>query len=200
MNDMSSVIVPKSTQQNADDFLAGPRTVKITGVKITPGSEQPCAISFEGDDNKPYFPCKSMARVLVSCWGPDAKAYIGRSLTLYCDPKVTWGGMAVGGIRISHLSDISGTQTMALTATRGNKKPFTVKPLIVSDVAPNVEALRSAATEAAANGTVALKAFWDSIGADDKKLLRDGWSAIKAAAEAVDARQADGERQPGEEG
>lgn len=129
MNDMRSVIVPKSDQINADDLLGGPMTITVTKVAIRPGTEQPVSINFEGDNGKPYKPCKSMARVMVHCWGPDANQYEGRSMTLYCDPKVLWGGMAVGGIRISHMTDIKGTQVLALTATKGSKKPFTVQPL-----------------------------------------------------------------------
>ena len=129
MNDMRAVIVPKSDQINSDDLLAGPITITITNVSIKPGTEQPVSIFFDGDGGKPYKPCKSMARVMVNCWGADANEYIGRSMTLYCDPKVLWGGMAVGGIRISHMSHIDGAQTMALTATKGSRKPFTVKPL-----------------------------------------------------------------------
>jgi hypothetical protein len=129
MKDMRVVIVPKSGQLNADDFLAGPMTITITRVDIEPGIEQPVSIYFDGDNNKPYKPCKSMARVMVHCWGPDASIYVGRSMTLFCDPEVKWGGMAVGGIRISHMSHIANTKTMALTATKGQKKPFIVKPL-----------------------------------------------------------------------
>ncbi len=129
MSDMSSVIVPKSDQKNADDLLAGPITIKITNVTIRPGTEQPVSVFFDGDEGKPWKPCKSMARVMVSAWGADASKYVGRSLTLYCDPKVKWGGMEVGGIRISHMSDIDSAITMALTVTRANKKPFTVKPI-----------------------------------------------------------------------
>ena len=128
MNDMSMVIVPKSDQINADDLLAGPRTITITKVVIKPGTEQPVSIFFDGEA-KAYRPCKSMARVMVAQWGPDANAYVGRSMTLYCDPKVQWGGMAVGGIRISHMSHIEREAVMALTATKGSKKAFVVKPL-----------------------------------------------------------------------
>src|SRR3990167_803919 len=126
MDDMSKVIVPKSDQINADSLLSGPITITITKVSIKAGTEQPVTISYEGDDGKPWRPCKSMARCLVAAWGPDSAKYIGRSLTLYCDPKVKWGGMEVGGIRISHMSDIDESMTMALTATKGNKRPFTV--------------------------------------------------------------------------
>jgi hypothetical protein len=128
MNDMSSVIIAKSDQLNADDLLGGPRTVVISRVSITPG-EQPVTISFDGDNGRPYKPCKSMCRVMVALWGADANAYVGRSMTLYRDPEVKWGGLEVGGIRISHMSDITGKAMMALTQTRGNKKPFTVLPM-----------------------------------------------------------------------
>lgn len=137
MNDMTHVIVPKSDQINADDLLSGPITITITEVQVKPVQEQPVSIYFEGSD-KAYRPCKSMARVLVAAWGPDASKYKGRSLTLYCDPKVKWGGMEVGGIRISHMSDIDSPMTMALTVTRANKKPFTVKPIVRKAPAQNV--------------------------------------------------------------
>jgi hypothetical protein len=61
--------------------------------------------------------------------GPDANVYGGRSLTLFRDDKVRFGAMEVGGIRISHMSHIEREITIALTATRGNKKPYTVRPL-----------------------------------------------------------------------
>jgi hypothetical protein len=53
-------------------------------------------------------------------------------MTLFRDSKVQWGGMDVGGIRISHMSDISGVATLPLTVTKGKKAPFVVKPLSAS--------------------------------------------------------------------
>lgn len=129
MNDMTSVIVAKSDQINADDLLGRTMTITIEDVIIKGGQEQPVSIVFAGSD-KVFRPCKSMSRVLVNVWGPDAKQYIGRSMTLYRDPSVKWGGMEVGGIRISHMSDIDSKVTMALTMTKANRKPFTVHPLI----------------------------------------------------------------------
>lgn len=129
MNDMSSVIVPKSDQINADDLIGGSMTITIREVQIKGGQEQPVSMYFNGSD-KAYRPCKSMSRVLVAAWGPDANKYIGRSITLYRDPTVKWGGMDVGGIRISHLTHIDNAMTMALTATKGSRKPYTVKPLV----------------------------------------------------------------------
>ena len=140
---MADVIVPKSDQWNADDFIAGPLTFTIREVQLRGGQEQPVNILLDGTD-KAYRPCKSMSRVLVHAWGPDAKAYVGRSLTLYRDPTVKWGGLEVGGIRISHMSNIDGKMQMQLTATRGQRKPHVVLPLVVD---ASSEANRNAAEE-----------------------------------------------------
>lgn len=135
MTDLRKTIIPKSDQLNADDLIGTTKTIKITKVSLAAG-EQPIAINYEGDEGKPYLPCKSMRRVLVNVWGPDGNDFIGRSMTLYRDDKVTWGGMAVGGIRISHMSHIDHDVTMALTATKSSRKPFTVKPLALQKEAP----------------------------------------------------------------
>lgn len=132
MTDVGLTIAPKSDQLNSDDLIQGPMTIKITKVAGNEGTpEQPINIFFEGDNGKPYRPCKSMRRVLVTIWGRDGAEYVGRSMTLYRDPEVMFGGMKVGGTRISHMSDMTKEITMALTATRANRKPFTVKPLKV---------------------------------------------------------------------
>ena len=132
MTDMLTATAPKSDQINYDDTPNGQtKIIKITSVSIKPGKEQPISVFYEGDNGKPFKPCKSMGRVLMHCWGNDANKYIGRSLMLYGDPNVVYGGAKVGGLRISHLSDIAEPITMALTATRGNRKPYTVKPLVV---------------------------------------------------------------------
>lgn len=132
MVDMAATIIPRSDQMNADDLIAGPRTIKITAVKADPGSsEQPILIHYEGDGGKPYKACKSMRRVMVAIWGADGSQFVGRSMTLYRDPSVKWGGMEVGGIRISHMSDMDAPVTMALTATKQSRKPYTVRPLEV---------------------------------------------------------------------
>jgi len=131
MNNMLTAVIPKSDQTNYDDLIGGQtRTIKISSVIIKAG-EQPVSLHYEGDNGKPYKPCKSMCRVLVNVWGADANKYVGRRLTLYGDPNVVFGGAKVGGLRISNMSDITEPVTMALTATRANRKPFTVKPLDV---------------------------------------------------------------------
>jgi len=134
MTDLSTTIEAKSSQMNADDLLAGPKTIKITKVSANPSSaEQPIAISYEGDNGKPFYPCKTSRRLLVTLWSADGSSYVGRSLTLYRDPDVTWGGVRVGGLRISHASHIDKSITVALTASKNNKKPVTVHPLVVKE-------------------------------------------------------------------
>lgn len=135
MVDISETIMADSNQLNAIDLIAGPKTIKVTGVKVLKG-DQPVAISYEGDNGKPYMPCKSMRRVLAHCWSTDGNKYIGKSMTLYNDPDVTWAGQKVGGIRISHLSHIKKDITVSLTASKMSKKPYTVKVLSVADQPP----------------------------------------------------------------
>lgn len=130
--DMTASIVPRSDQLNAEDLLAGPRTVTITGVSRGASAEQPVDIQLAEFD-RPFKPCKTIRRVLVTAWGPDAAAYVGRRMTIYRDPAVRFGGMDVGGIRISHLSHIDKRMTVALTVTRGKRAPYVVEPLAMDE-------------------------------------------------------------------
>lgn len=131
MNDMSQVIIVKSDQINADDMISGPITITVREVHIKSGQEQPVSIVFDGSE-KVFRPCKTVSKLLVALWGPDANKYIGRSLTLYRDPDVTWAGMKVGGIRVSHMTDIDGARTLALQESKQKKKVFTIKPLVAA--------------------------------------------------------------------
>lgn len=164
MIDMTDTIIPKSDQLNADDLIGGSLTIHVTKVSRASSPEQPIAINFEGDNGKPYKPCKSMRRVLVRCWGPDGSAYVGRGLTLYRDDRVKFGGAEVGGIRISHMTHIDGPIQMALTETKAKRVPFRVLPLAAPQtrqeppptldqaktLAQMLEALRAALTPDAA--------------------------------------------------
>lgn len=176
MSDMSQVIAPKSDQINADDLIAGDLTITITGVNVSPGQEQPVSMNFAGS-SKVYRPCKSMCRVMVAAWGADAKAYVGRSLTLYRDPNVKWGGLAVGGIRIRAMTHIDRDMTMMLSESKANRKPFKVaamqaptQKVTASDLPPlsPADALRLAEV-AASRGTDHFRAWFNS---DEGKACR----------------------------
>lgn len=132
MTDLAPTIVPKSDQLNSDDLIGRNLTIKVTQVSILAG-DQPVAVHYEGDEGKPYKPCKSMRRLMVMIWGGDGSAFVGRSMTLYRDESVKFGSDLVGGIRISHMSHIDREITLPLTVTRGRRKPYTVLPLATPD-------------------------------------------------------------------
>jgi hypothetical protein len=98
--DMSRFIEAKSDQLNADDLIGASKTITVTRVTGNDG-DQPVSIFYEGDNGKPFKPCKTIRRVLMGVWGKYANEYVGKSMTLYRDDKVTFGGLATGGIRIS---------------------------------------------------------------------------------------------------
>ncbi len=135
---MTDSIAPRSDQMNADDLMSGPRTFTIAEVRKSASVEQPVDVHLvEFPKDRPFKPSKSMRRVMVAAWGPDASTYAGRRMTLYRDPAVRFGGQDVGGIRISHMSHIDKPMTLALTVTRGKRAPYVVQPL--ADAAPEPE-------------------------------------------------------------
>lgn len=128
--DMSKTIEPKSDQLNADDMIAGPMRIKIAKIWGNPDNgAQPVNIGFHGDNGRPYRPCKSMRRVMVHLWGIDGNLWVGRSLTLYRDPTVKFGGAMLGGIRISHASHIDQRYSISLTMSKGKRAPFVIDPM-----------------------------------------------------------------------
>lgn len=135
MSDVTALrdtIIPKSDQLNGDTLMAGPITVEITDVRRG-AAEQPIDIHISGG-HQCWRPCKSMRRILITAWGENGKTWIGKSVTLYFEPSIKFGGVAVGGIRIAALSHIESDIAISLTTTRGKRSPYTVKKLeILSD-------------------------------------------------------------------
>jgi hypothetical protein len=158
--DLAQSIEPNSEQVNAEDLIAGPRTVTVTGVKKGT-ADQPVFIDLAEFPGRTYRPAKSMRRVLVAAWGQDSSVYIGRKLTLFNDPTVKWAGQEVGGIRISAMSGIDKPMTVALTVTRGKSAPFTFQPYHGDAADPVQDALDDIEK---ATSIPALKAAWDLAG------------------------------------
>jgi hypothetical protein len=139
--DVTAAAAPRSDQLNADDLIAGPVTVTITGVrpaKVAPQEGKPAAdvIYVEITGYKPWKPCKTMIRVLGTEWGFNAAKWVGRSLTLYRDPAVRFGGDAVGGIRVSHMSHIAKARVHTITTSKTSRAPYRVEPLVVTKAPP----------------------------------------------------------------
>lgn len=189
--DISTAAQPRSDQINADDLIGGPRLVTITEVRHG-NNEQPVEIvTAEFGPGRPYKPGKSMIRVLIAAWGAETSVYPGRRLMIFRDPDVRFGKDAVAGIRISAMSDIAQKVTLALTVTRGSRKPYVVEPLPDAPPAPtpitNDDAVDFARAIAEATTLQAL----NKVGADLKAVelgshadkLRAAWSERKAEIE-----------------
>jgi len=192
--DISKTIIPKSDQLNADDLIAGPITIRITAIE-SGSAEQPVILRYEGDNGHPYKPGKSMRRVLVAMWGKDGSAYVGRRLTLYCDPTITFGPDKTGGIRISHASDIKEPLEIALTVKRGKRKPFVVEPMAAEQAAEQFIppdgwekwTVEERGMNRANAGLTALRAWWKTLSKADAEKLRPMLdSEWKSVAEAAD--------------
>jgi hypothetical protein len=144
MSDMDAVTAAKSDQFNADDLIGSEMTVTVAEVIIRAGTEQPITVKLVGQ-SKVFRPCKTVARIMKAAWGPDSAVYPGRSMVIYTDPDVTWGGMKVGGIRVRAISHINDPLVIALQEKKGSKKITTVRPLKIeqprNDDAPQADAL-----------------------------------------------------------
>lgn len=140
---LQDTIVPKSDQLNADDLIIGPITVTVEAVKRSSSPEQPIDINLTG--LRPFRPCKSMRRVLISVWGDKGSEWVGKSMTLYRDPSVKYGGVEAGGIRISHVSGIDGEIKLALTTTRAKRALYKVLPLKTVDYDAHIRAFKDKA-------------------------------------------------------
>lgn len=144
---VQEIIAANSTQLNACDLLAGPVTVRVLGVKGRPSADgkQPIDVKIDGGF-KPWRPCLTMRRLLVHVWGAPP-AWVGRSVTLYNDPSVSYGSERTGGIRISHMSHLpEPTTTVRLMVKRamnggGVYADFTVRAIAIDD---GVDQLRAA--------------------------------------------------------
>lgn len=132
--DMSRFIEAKSDQINSDDLIGGPRTFTVQGVTANEG-EQPVNVWLEGEE-RVFRPCKTIRRVMVAMWGADANQYVGRSMTLFRDADVQFGGMKVGGLRISHMSHIDGARDVVVMKSKGKKAGMKILPLATNTRPP----------------------------------------------------------------
>lgn len=172
--DLTATTAPRSDQLNFDDVASSSFTVTVSEVRAG-SAEQPVEVHLAEFPGRPFKPSKSMRRVLVAAWGADSAAYPGRRMTLYGDASVKFGGQAVGGIRISHLSHIDGPLTVALTVTRGKRAPFKVDPLPDAPPEPTAEQI------AASTDQNELRDFWDRSGPERREQIKARVAELKAA-------------------
>lgn len=129
IRNLRDTAAPNSNQLNADDLINTTKIIRITAVKRGTSKEQPISIEYDNMQGRPFKPCKSMRRVLIAAYGEDGSEWVGKSVKLYTDPDVKYAGVKVGGIRISHLSDIDKTMSIMLSVSKGRREPVTVSKL-----------------------------------------------------------------------
>ena len=170
ISDLRTTIVPKSDQLNAEQLLSGPMTIAVSDVCVGSGDDQPISIHYANDNGRPYKPCKTMRKVLVLAWGPDGRQWAGKSMELYNDESVRFGGTAVGGIRIKALSHLAKRIDVSLTATKGKKAMHSIEPLAVVTLADVLAAINSAKNKAGMDRAKALAAqLTDQVSIDEAK-------------------------------
>lgn len=126
--DISNTIEPDSSQLNADDLIG--KDITVTVREVSKGTaEQPVNIHLIEYPERAYRPSKSMRRVIVAAWGPDASQYAGKQLTLFRNPDIKFGRDTVGGIEISAMSHLDKPLEVPLTVSRGKRRKFVVQPL-----------------------------------------------------------------------
>lgn len=133
MADVSETLEAKSNQLNAVDIMGVEPVITVREVSVSPGGDQPISVYFNGDNNKPWKPSKGMRRILAAGWGRNSDDWIGRSVKIYFEESVTFGGKEVGGIRIRSMSDIPAAGiNCALTISRTKREAYHVPLLVVS--------------------------------------------------------------------
>ena len=155
VSNLRPTIIPKSDQLNADQLVGGPLTIVVTEVRVSSSDDQPVIIHYEGDNGRPFKPCKTMRKLLIFAWGEDGRLWSGRAMRLYHDASVRFGKDEVGGIRISHMTDIEKEIRVNLAATKGKKSLYSIEPLVVptiDEVLTAIEAASNRETLAHARG------------------------------------------------
>lgn len=75
------------------------------------------AISFVGK-KKPWLAGPVSLKALAAMYGPEIEGWVGKSITLYVDAKVDFGGQVVGGIRVRPTPPKPGTKPTTDTLDR----------------------------------------------------------------------------------
>lgn len=170
---------PRSDQWNADDFIGGPRTFTIAGVKLG-SAEQKYDIELVEGEGRVWRPPLTMLRLLMAAWGDETSVWIGRRVTLHRDETIRFGPDAVGGIRVSHMSDLPGGKPFAtkVTVKRGKRDTIRVEPL--PDVAPTTPE-PTAEQVAACTDVDTLKGMWRASGPERREQITARVAELKAA-------------------
>jgi hypothetical protein len=85
--------VPQPTRA----VVAGVTMEEVTG---DAGKEMKATLHFEGDQLKPMILNKGNAVTIAETFGDDTDAWVGKTIEVFTDPGVMFGGKRVGGLRV----------------------------------------------------------------------------------------------------
>lgn len=196
--DISDTLAPTSDQLDAVDLLGSPpRVFTITDVTRNNG-EQPVNIRL-AEFPRVWRPGKTMRRVLAGCWGKHADQWIGRRVELYCDETVKYGGVAVGGVRISRMSHLDGPKAVPIIVRQGQGGSYKVDPLPDVPTAPTKDWDAVLATALGMTDVNALGDLWrrEGVGsapAHVQDAIKARVAEIKAAVTSEDAFEKAGDQ------
>ena len=189
MVDISKTLVAKSDQLNAGDLIGGGVTVTVDSVEVIRG-KQPISI-FLREGYQPFKPCLSMRRVIAKLWGLETNSWVGRRLTLFCDPDVRWAGERAGGIRISNMDGIKAKAQIPLRESQHRVVTYTIEPLEAQQSknnSANIDAIAksmNACTDMAALEGIAKTIRDFNLQAQEKETLAAAYRQKRSALEAV---------------
>lgn len=169
--DLTESLAAKSDQLNAVD-VPTPRTFTIEKITENRGNpQQPFNFHLVETPGRPWRPNKGMRRVVAKAWGEKdiGTRYPGRRVTLWCNPEVVYAGVAVGGLQVSHLSDIDEPFTMPLRVSQKKVQQFTVQPLTDTHApaaVPTVERVQSV------TDVNELRDMWTHAGPDVQQAIK----------------------------
>jgi hypothetical protein len=191
MSDVDAWLAPKSDQLNADDLIGGSRIIRIRKVKITKTGKQDGTIWFEGDNDKPWKPCKTMGRVLRGAYGLPEN-WIGKYVELWRDPEAIYAGKKVGGIRIKGLSDIKADYETTVTISKSVRDTVKIRKLVIRPQREDktIEVLTAEGHAAAEGGVEQYKLWFETLTKTECVTLKEQHEAWKKFAGEVDAAAA----------
>ena len=185
--DLTNTVLANSDQLDASD-LPQPRTFTVDRVEPGPSKEQPVNVYLREYD-RPWRPSKTVRRILVAAWGADGSQYAGKRLTLFNDPTVMFGGIACGGVRVSHMSDLDEPLKIALLVKRGKSALHTVQPLRETTPPHAAQSRPPIIPEDVLSCTSEdeLRAMWQGASDDIKALINQRVAELRATAVGIGA-------------
>lgn len=179
--DITQALAPNSDQIDAIE-LVEPRTFTIdTGSRIGKRDNKTVAEIRLVEVDRVWRPSKGMLDVLAACWGTKGDQWPGKRVTLYNDPEVMFGKDKVGGVRISHLSDIPAARDVQIrgAGATGRKRSWHVEPLPVIVQRDWLAELALAANNPDAIGALGKAASDAGAPAATISAIRDAWNKAK---------------------